>query len=254
MTNASGNKNEKNNNLVDEFKLIQENIQKWDKYSLTIKNWAITTWAIVLIFIGTQYYELGVTHTNILYLFWIPIFVPIPFWIFDALLKRFQRCTIARSEAIQDFLNDSLQDSNYSSIKELNTLEKAKFKDELLKQNKDIEKKDEYIQNFIEHFPIFDPMCRISQKYEFFKIKYLKKPINKYFNKNGFLACFFVRIISFIYCTLIILTVIIKTIIINDLVFSLEYFTPINIAFCFFFIISLLIIVFSYILSEKAII
>ena len=51
-------------------------------------------------------------NIDLLILFWIPILLPFPFWIFDGLFKHFQHTSVARSEAIQDFLNGYLKKSD----------------------------------------------------------------------------------------------------------------------------------------------
>lgn len=61
------------------------------------------------IFVLIQYYSLKVDKIDISFLFWILLFLPFPFWIFDALFKEFQRIAIARNNAIQDYLQGTLQ-------------------------------------------------------------------------------------------------------------------------------------------------
>ena len=72
-----------------------------------------------MVFTVTQYYVQYNIGINLGSLFWIPILLPIPFWFFDGLAKYFQRISQTRSNAIQDYLNET--------IPELNGDEKSKF-------------------------------------------------------------------------------------------------------------------------------
>jgi len=129
----------KREDLKEEFKIIQKNISRWDKYSLSIKNWAITVWFFMTIFIFTQYLSLESDQINLLPFFVIFFMIPIPFWGFDALFKKFQRISIARSNAIQDYLCEKLKDNEFKK-----------------------------------KFPLYDPVGRISGRNEFYKKEYLK--------------------------------------------------------------------------------
>jgi hypothetical protein len=157
--------------LLKEIDLINRQIQQYDEHSLKIKNWAITVWSAAIFFVITQYYLL-ISSTPFIaeLLLYFPLFIPIPFWGFDGLYKKFQRTFIARSEAIRDFLNKN--DTKY----ELGTI-----------GNND--EQDLY------KFPIYDPVGRISRNTKYYR--------EKYFKKTKFLRCLLVRIVSMVYFILI---------------------------------------------------
>jgi len=188
--------------LKDEFKLIQESISKWDGYSLTIKNWAVTLWSITIIFILTQYYTLKTNSEKVIsdsfyYLFLIPIGLIVAFWFFDAIFKKFQRFNVARSEAIQDYLNKAILQG------ELTNVEKEEFQ---------------------KNFPLYDPVGRISRKLagDFYK--------KEYEDITSILHCLLVRIIAYFYCVLLALTFIVIAIVSNNWGFYFLMIIPIIIS------------------------
>lgn len=93
--------------LKVDYKFAREIISNYDKYSLTIKNWAITVWSLIIVFILTQYFSQNITIIDLYYFIPILLVVIFVFWYFDALFKHFQRFSLARSEAIEDYLNFS---------------------------------------------------------------------------------------------------------------------------------------------------
>lgn len=199
-------KDEKKEELKKEFEIIQNNITKWDNYSLSIKNWAITVWSAIMVFTVTQYYVLYNNGINLGALFSIPLLLPIPFWVFDGLAKYFQRISLIRSNAIQDYLNESIPDlsddekTNYDK-----TIEDFKNKkDVIMKENRTVDNcREEFINNFL----IYDVVAAKSITEPFFIVKYYKK--------TGYLNCLLVRIVAFIYCVLSILTLVVIAIVTN---------------------------------------
>ncbi len=192
--------------LKEEFKMIQELISKWDEYSLTIKNCTILLWSAITVFIGTQYYTFLKDGINLSQLFWIPLVLPFPFWIFDALFKYFQRSSISRSDAIHDYLNNSFHITIKKQRKSL--AEEVKRHN---KQNKNSKQKTwiaKEMKEFKDKFPIYDLVSQNSRKFLFFRAKY------DYITK--FLPCFFVRIVSTVYLVLISLSFLVRSTVLND--------------------------------------
>ena len=163
---------EKREDLKKELEMNQEIIAKWDSLSLTIKNWAITIWSLILVFIFSQYYEKNNIH--IMNLFWISFFVLIIFWLFDALFKYFQTGTVMRTIAIKDYLND---DFIFKEGQEEGS-------------NQDSEDKKE----FYESFPIFDPIGTTSINYIYY--------IDNYYTYACFRKCVIRRMVTFLYLVL----------------------------------------------------
>ena len=215
--------------LKEEFKLIQVNIANWIRNSLFIKNWAITTWGLLTAFLLSQYYSSDY-NINSASLLWFLIIIPLPFWLFDALFKEFERIAIARSRAIHDRLTRTLTKIDHKTKKEYRKiLEKDKtyknnkkilknklknkiksnpnlvFKKELNKELYKIIQKsmDGKKKIFEKNFPTFDPVGSISCKNYFYRAKYLRL--------TKFWRCFIVRIVSTIYLMLIIFSFIIIT-------------------------------------------
>lgn len=234
---------ENKQDLVEEFKLLEQKISNWDNYSLTVKNWAITVWSAVIVFIITQYYTQLADGIDLTHLFWIPLFLPIPFWVFDGLFKAFQRASIFRSLSIQDYLNETtlpeLDEEEKKKIEELNEKIKKKItkvekklkelseekkkstenQDQIEKVEKNLIRKNESLikdknelenpkNNYETNFPIYDTVCRLSKKSPYFRVKYLK------FNAK-YIACFLVRIVSTVYCVLYCLTFLTLAILFN---------------------------------------
>jgi hypothetical protein len=162
--------------LKDEFKINQNIILKWDRYSLYIKNWAVSTWFLVLIFILTQYYSSEATNFNIIPFFVILGFLLFPFWAFDALFKRFQRMTVARSGAITDYLNGNLKDKEDTFLT-LSDNEKNEIKKKLKQKNESVITDEDIkteIERFIMKFPVYDPVGGLSLKNSFYRVRYFK--------------------------------------------------------------------------------
>ena len=101
-------------------------------------------------------------------LFWIPILLPFPFWLFDGLFKHFQRMSIIRGVAIADYLNNSLE--------KIDDKGKKRLEKKIGKINKE-SKKTTFIHvfcKFKKEFPIYDPVSRVSKNFLFFKAKYIR--------------------------------------------------------------------------------
>lgn len=166
--------------LLKEIEIIQNQIKKFDEYSLIVKGWSITLWTALLFFTINQISD--AIKLSILGLSIGSLFL---FWLIDTYFKFFQRISIARSCLISDYLNEETPD---------------------LKTN----------QEFI--FRIYDPMGRISKKRKVLdkekrgKTKKKKeKRKDNYYWKNylgrfRFLKAFTVRIVSTLYCILIEIT------------------------------------------------
>lgn len=215
---SNGSSDNKINDLKEEFKLIHESISKWDNYSLSIKNWAITVWSAIIVFIITQYYTQKASNIDLSNLFWIPIFLPIPFWFFDGLFKHFQRISVIRSQAIQDYLNNE-------SLLDLDKKDEEKLKKMIEKFNEKSQENeiiDSVKKKFKNDFPIYDPVGRISRNFPFFIVKYHKK--------LNIFACLIVRIVAFVYCILLFLNILIISIVINCFIILWYLFIPIAIA------------------------
>lgn len=219
----------KQNDLREEYKLIQKKISDWDHFSLSIKNWAITIWGVIIIFIGTQYYTQKNEGIDLSILFWIPILLPIPFWFLDGLFKFFQRMSIIRGLAIEDYLNNSLFMVNDKINK--------RFRKRLKKLNEKPTKKttiEKVVHDFDNNFPVYDPVGRVSKGFIFFDVKYNRR--------TNIFICLSVRMVFTIYFALIFLAILIIAIITRFCLISL----------IFIFLIPSLIVV-SWILSSKKI-
>ena len=182
--------NGKIKSLKVNYKLVRDDISRWNNYSLTIKNWAVTVWSIIIIFLLTQYYSQETIKANFSYFLLFPISLIIAFWFIDALFKKFERFSIARSEAIEDYLNDSFPIKSEEKFKE--KMEK------LNKQNKTAKTQADLLKEFKGKFPTYDAVGRISRGFAFYEINY------EYITK--FRNCFLVRIVAYLYCILMILT------------------------------------------------
>lgn len=208
------------NDLKEEFKIIEEKISNWDKNSLSIKNWAITVWSAIIVFISTQYYVLLANEIILPNLFLIPILLPLPFWLFDGLYKKFQRLSVIRSQAIQDYLNKEVIPIPDLDGKELKRLSKRIEKLDNKSQSKQ-KINNEVIKiikkKFMNEFPIYDPMSRMSKKYDFFMVRYHKK--------TDIFTCMLVRIVAYIYCILLSLSFFIYAIVV-DLIILLWIILP----------------------------
>lgn len=221
--------NSKLEDLKEEFKLIQKKISNWDNFSLSIKNWAITIWAAIIVFIGTQYYTQKTNSIDLAILFWIPILIPLPFWFFDGLFKFFQRLPIIRGQAIEDYLNNSLLELDNKGNKRLEKrIEKFNKKS---KEKTTLEKESD---KFKANFPIYDPISRISKTFLFFDAKYNQK--------TNIVACLVVRIVLTIYFIIVFLTILIIAIITSIYQISWFLFIPV------------IVIITSWILSIKRIV
>ncbi len=218
-----GNKENKKPNeedLKEEFKIIQNNISNWIRNSLYIKNWGISIWALMTVLILSQYYSHN-NDINYAYLLLIPVFIPFPFWFFDSLFKKFERIAIARCNTIQDYLAGSLQKIDKGTRKEYRKLiKKEKYYKKIQKKLKNKDNREKLnkkcinqIEKSLKHngkkyenqFPSYDPVGRISCKNSFFKVKY--------FRFTNTWRCIFVRIVSMIYLMLIIISLIIFSVI-----------------------------------------
>jgi len=173
--------------LLKELDIINRQIQQYDDHSLKIKNWAITIWSAATFFSITQYFTI-ITMPLLIrdLLLYLPIFIAIPFWIFDALYKKFQRTFIARSEAIRDFLNN----------RRIEKKRKAKTSSHY------------DVQAWFDNFPIYDPVGRSSRDTKYYK--------EIYFKKIDFLRCFLVRIVSMVYFILMALSSIITIVLVQN--------------------------------------
>lgn len=83
--------------FLDEIGKLQDQITKYDRYSLAIKGWAITLWSVLIIYAVREY-----THESIIF----GIVGVVMFWLFDALYKFYQRGPVTRSKELQLFLKD----------------------------------------------------------------------------------------------------------------------------------------------------
>lgn len=228
-TNPDNSSDSKLKDLKEEFKLIQKNISNWDNFSLSIKNWAITIWAAIIVFIGTQYYTQKADGIDLTILFWIPILLPLPFWFFDSLFKFFQRMSIIRGQAIEDYLNNSLLELDNKGNKRLEKrIEKFNKKS---KEKTTINKESD---KFKVNFPIYDPVSRVSKSFLFFDAKYNRK--------TNLFACFLVRIVTTVYCIILFLTILVIAIITGFYIISWFLFIPV------------IIVIVSWILSIKGIV
>lgn len=94
----------------------------------------MSIWAIIIVFLINQYFSQETNNSQKndivfdLYLIFVPTSLLFAFWIFDGFFKNFQRYSIVRSQAIQDYLNHSLN--------ELSNIEHTKFDEEMKKQQK----------------------------------------------------------------------------------------------------------------------
>ena len=197
--------------LLKEIEIIQNQINKFDEYSLIVKGWSITLWTALLFFTINQIsveIKLSILGLSIGSLFL--------FWLIDTYFKFFQRISIARSCLISDYLNEETPD---------------------LKTN----------QEFI--FRIYDPMGRISKKRKVIatekrgKMKKEKRKDNyywkNYLGRFRFLKAFIVRIVSTLYCILIEITLFLIWFLSQDLLFFI-LMMPV-----------LCLLIFSFILSHQ---
>lgn len=221
--------NNKLEDLKEEYKLIQTKISNWDNFSLSIKNWAMTIWAAIIVFIVTQYFTQKADSTELLMLFWIPLLIPFPFWIFDGLFKFFQRKSIIRSSAIEDYLNNSLLELDGQEIKRL-----EKKIEEFNKNSKEKTTIENETDKFKNNFPIYDLVSRVSIGYLFFDAKYNRK--------TNIFTCLLVRIVLTVYFIIIFLTILIIAIITNNNLIWWSLLIP------------FIIILISWILSNKKIV
>ena len=197
--------------LLKEIEIIQNQIKKFDEYSLIVKGWSITLWTALLFFTINQISD--AIKLSILGLSIGSLFL---FWLIDTYFKFFQRISIARSCLISDYLNEETPD---------------------LKTN----------QEFI--FRIYDPMGRISKKRKVIatekrgKMKKEKRKDNyywkNYLGRFRFLKAFIVRIVSTLYCILIEITLFLIWFLSQDLLFFI-LMMPV-----------LCLLIFSFILSHQ---
>lgn len=155
--------------MLKEIEVVQNQISKCDEYSLIVKGWAITLWSALILFAISQ----NTTDLKISIL-WFSFFNLFPFWVIDAYFKYFQRTSIARSNLISDYLNNHIKEDS---------------------------------RDFT--FRIYDPVGRISKERKEKEKKKENYYWKNYFKGLSFLRSFIVRVVSTLYCYLIIFTFII---------------------------------------------
>ncbi len=196
-----------NEELKEKNKILQDNINKWDKFSMTTKGWAITAWSAVMIFIFVQLKD------ELAYL--VPFFLIITFWILDGLFKQFQRYNIVQSNLIEDLLRNQESITDISEVKRYLWIYSSKKKLEkkigrrYKKLSNEKKNKSKFENELIEELK--NPTWIRLVKNPYFMIKYHKRV--------NILACLTVRMVSIIYLMLLIITSIILQILVGGLLF-----------------------------------
>jgi hypothetical protein len=113
--------------ILKEIELIHGNIKKFDDYSFITKGWTISLWSALILLILQEIYYNSLLELMI----YLPIVIIFPFWILDALLKYFQRFSVARSEIIGDYLNNNENSDNFVMYDPVSRLSRndERFKD-----------------------------------------------------------------------------------------------------------------------------
>lgn len=96
---------EKLDRAWDEYKLLANNILKFDSLIFTIKAWSITTFGALL----AIYFTKVASETVLL----IQIVMSIFYWVLDYVNKRFQSFQITRSRLLDLFLNEEIESEGY---------------------------------------------------------------------------------------------------------------------------------------------
>lgn len=201
--------------LKEKNKILHDNIDKWDNFSMTIKGWAITAWSAIMVFIFIELKDERV--------YMIPFFLIITFWILDGLFKQFQRYNIVQSNLIEDMLRNQDNITDISAVKRYLWIYKSqnKLDKKIDKRYKKIDKTDIKLSSNEEE----NKLNLIKELKEELKNptwnKLIKNPyfMIKYHKKVNILACLSVRMVSTIYLMLLIITSFIIYILADALIF-----------------------------------
>jgi len=151
--------------LRDEISRIQIKIAEYDDLSFKVKGWAITIWTAILGF--------AINQESVLY-FMAAIPVLLAFWFLDTYFKSYQQRSMARMGYIEDFLNNSSNESKSNLTEAFN-------------------------RRSFDSFIVFDPIGRQTRKVdEEFGRRYLEKIMFK--------RCFWIRNVRLLYMSLIVIS------------------------------------------------